>query len=79
MISHYILLSSLLLGGIQGCVFAILIERHFKLTGVLEFGVFLVCFMAGVVLAIFEIETLRSLCQRRRSNPENEPDVKQRD
>jgi hypothetical protein len=65
MIPHYVLLLSLFLGGIQGGIFAGLVERHFHFSGVRKLGVFLGCFAAGVILGFLEINTLRKPCQRK--------------
>ena len=61
MISHQVLLASLVLGAVQGALPALYFADHLGVIGVLKFGIFIIGFIMGIVLSFYEIEGIKRL------------------
>jgi hypothetical protein len=65
MMPFYILPLSMILGAVQGSIIAVFATRRFHLEGLPKLGVFVGCFLVGVVISFWEITAVIRLCRRK--------------
>ena len=61
MISHRILLGSLVLGALQGALPGLYLADHLDIDGFFKFCLFVIGYVLGIILGFYEIEMIKRL------------------